>query len=99
MLDIERLIEILDQVLRIFESDGEPRHAARDAGLGELRVGVAPLRREHGQAAEAFDAAQAGGPLDQLSADRRTRSARACPPPRSTQTMPPNPFICFFASA
>lgn len=40
---IERLVEVLDQVLGIFESDRQARHAAGHARFRQLRVGVAPL--------------------------------------------------------
>src|SRR6266508_2090076 len=65
---IQSLVQILNQVLRVFEADGEARHAASDAGFGELGVRVAPLRREDGEAAQAFDPPKAGGSLEQLQA-------------------------------
>src|SRR5258706_6023083 len=65
---IECLVEILDQILRIFKTDRQPCHAARDAGFGELGVAMAPLRRDDGQAAEALDAAKARGPLEDFQA-------------------------------
>ena len=41
----------------------------------ELLVGVAPLRRQHRQAAEALDAAKAGGALDDLQPIEEPRGA------------------------
>jgi len=69
----QRLIQIAQQVIDVFETDRDPQHALRDAGRLELRVGVSPLRREHGQADEALDAAQACGAADHLQAIEGTR--------------------------
>ena len=53
----QRLIQIRNQVVRIFEADRDPRHSARHARALELLGRVAPLRRQDGQAAQAFDSA------------------------------------------
>ena len=51
----QRLIQIGDQVVRVLQPDRQPRHALRHAGAAQLLVGVAPLRRQHRQAAQALD--------------------------------------------
>ena len=71
----QRLIQIRNQIVRIFEPDRQARHAVRDAGALELLVRVAPLRGQHRQAAQAFDAAQAGGALEHLQPIEEARRA------------------------
>ena len=62
----ERLIEIGDQIGGVFEADRQPQHPPGHAGCAQLLVGVPPLRREHRQADQALDAAEAGRALDDL---------------------------------
>src|SRR5581483_3023880 len=71
----ERLIEIGDEVGRIFEADGQSQHAARDTRITQLLVGVPPLRGQHRQADQALDAAKAGGALDDLESVVAVRRA------------------------
>ena len=69
----ERLLEVREQIAGVLETDRDARHARRHTGMGELLLGVAPLRCEHGQAAEALDSAKAGGPFDDLQAVEESR--------------------------
>ena len=55
------------------EAGGRPEHVIRTR---QFLVGVAPLGRQHRQAAEALDATQAGGALDDLQAIEEPRRAR-----------------------
>ena len=68
------------------------------AGFRELLVRVAPLRRQHRQAAQAFDAAEAGGAAEHLQAiEEALGAARAAAEVDAHHAA--EPVICFFASA
>ena len=55
-------------VVRILQADRQPTMPVRHSRVAQLLVGMSPLRRQHGQAAQAFHAAEAGGSLDDLQA-------------------------------
>ena len=89
---LERLIDILQQVFRVLEADGDSGHAGRHAGALQFVLGVPPLGSQHRQAAEALDAAEAGGALDDFEAVEHLVCGRLSPL-TSTHTIPPNPDI------
>src|SRR4029077_17623224 len=60
------LIEIVDKVGWILESDRQPHHPLRAARLLQFVIRQAKLRRQDRQAAKAFHAAKAGRPLDDV---------------------------------
>ena len=95
----QRLIEIVDQIGRVFEADRNPDHSLRHARLHQLLVGQPVLRRQDRQAADALDAAEAGGALDRPSSLSNARKAPSLPPLTSIVTTPPKPLICFAAIA
>ncbi len=70
-----------------------PRHA----GLLQLLVGVAVLRRQHRQADEALDAAEARRALDDLQPIEEPRGALVLARRDRSVTMPPKPVIWRFA--
>jgi hypothetical protein len=51
------LFEVVDQIVDVFDADRQAHHAARDAGVFELRVGKTVLRGQYRQTGKAVDAA------------------------------------------
>ena len=68
------------EIFGILETDREPHHPACHTGLVQLGVGQTVLRREDRKAAQALDAAQAGGALNELQPVERAIRRRPVRP-------------------
>ena len=71
----QRLIEIGDQIFGVLQPDRQPHHPLRHAGAARAPLRCAPLRGQDRQAAQALDAAEAGGALDDLQPIEEPRGA------------------------
>src|SRR4029450_5462959 len=71
----QRLIQICNQIVRVLETDRQPRHPCRHPGALELLGTVTPLRRQHRQATQALDTAQARRTFDQTEAIEEPRGS------------------------